>query len=132
MLNIGTQSDYGILMISYLLNKDDFVPLSELIKKMKLPQRYLARIASSLAKNGVLKSREGKIGGYKLSEKAKDISLYDYLKIFEGDLMLTKCSDKDFDCPWDGTCQHKGFFKNSLTKILTKELKKYKLLQLFN
>ncbi len=132
MLNISTQSDYGMLLISYLEKKKEFVPISELVKKMNLPQRYLARIAAQLASHKVLLSREGKIGGYKLTEKAKKMSLYDYLKIFEGEVTLTKCQKEGYDCPWYESCQHKGVLRNSLSRILSKELKKQKLLSLFH
>ena len=131
MLNISAQSDYGILMISYLLKKKEFVPLSELIENTKLPSRYMARIAATLTKNGVLESREGKIGGYKLSKKASNINLYDFLKIFEGDLTLVKCQKDGYDCPLDEVCKHNTFLKKTLSKILEKELQSYKLLSLF-
>ncbi|KKP74454.1 MAG: Transcriptional regulator, BadM/Rrf2 family [Candidatus Roizmanbacteria bacterium GW2011_GWA2_35_19] len=131
MLNISAQSDYGILLISHLTKSKGFIPLSELIEKTKLPARYMARIASSLSKAGVLESREGKIGGYKISEKGKKISLYEYLKIFEGDLAIVKCQKSGYECPWDEECQHKGFLRKTLSKILLAELKKFRLLQLF-
>ncbi len=131
MLNITKQSDYGIMLISYLKNEKDFVSLSQLLKKLDLPKRFLARIAAVLVKAGVLVSREGKVGGYKITNKAKNISLYDYLKIFEGDLAFVKCQDPTYDCPRQGYCQHSAFFKYNLTNVLSKQLKKQKLLQIY-
>jgi len=131
MLNISAQSDYGILMVSYLLKKKEYVPLSELIEKTNLPSRYMARIAATLTKNGVLESREGKIGGYKLTQKAIKMNLFDFLKIFEGDLTLVKCQKDGYNCPLDGVCKHNTFLKKTLSRILEKELKSFELLDLF-
>lgn len=131
MLTITNQSDYGILFISYLINQDDYVPLSEMVKKMKLPSRFLARIAAQLVKNKIVVSREGKVGGYKLTEKIEKISLYHYLKIFEGDLALSKCRDVKYHCPWEKLCQHKSFFQHTLHGIVTSALKRFRLKDLF-
>lgn len=131
MLNITNQSDYGIIFISSLVGKKEYIPLSDLLNKTKLPKRFLARIAAELVKNKVVESREGKVGGYRLTRKAQNITLYDYLKIFEGDLTLTKCVEKKYKCQWKNVCKHKSFLSNTLNQIVSKELKQKKLLDLF-
>jgi len=130
MLNLNSQSDYGILLIAQFKDKKGFTPLSELTKKLNLPHRYLARIASTLAYHDVLESREGKEGGYRLSKKGREMDLYEYLKIFEGDLAMTKCQKEGYNCPWGAQCQHKGFLENVLQKLLMTQLKKYRLLEI--
>lgn len=129
MLNITKQSDYGLLLISQLKDKKDYVPLSSVLKDVTLPKRFIARIAAGLVQANILESREGKVGGYRLAKKAKELSLYDYLKVFEGDLAITKCMIDGYKCPRDKNCIHKTFLKHSLSAILTRDLKKYKLLQ---
>ena len=129
MLNITKQSDYCMLLLSLLKNKKEFVPLSRLLKDIDLPKRFLARIAAELVQTKILDSREGKVGGYRISKLAVKLSLYDYLKIFEGDLALTKCTKPGYDCPWNKYCRHKSVFRHSLNEILSQDLKKYKLLQ---
>lgn len=132
MLTITNQSDYGILFISYLIGKDDYVPLSKIVEEIKLPSRFLARIAAQLAKNKIVVSREGKVGGYKLSDKINTLTLYEYLKIFEKDLILAKCADIKYQCPWEKLCHHKSFFQHSLHKVIVSALKQFKLKDLFN
>jgi Rrf2 family protein len=83
MLVINKQTDYAILFISNLRQKKDFVPLSEIVEKTKLPQRFLARIAAQLVKNQIITSREGKVGGYKLSINLNKLSLYDFLRFLK-------------------------------------------------
>ncbi|MEK7495725.1 MAG: Rrf2 family transcriptional regulator [Patescibacteria group bacterium] len=132
MLAITKQSDYGLILISFVYKKNGLVRLSELIEATKLPQRFLARIAAELVKNNLLISKEGKSGGYIISSKIKKISLYDYLTIFENDIIVSSCVDKDFDCKFEKICNHKDFIKKRLNIVLTKELKKIKLLQLID
>jgi len=130
MLNITKQSDYGLILISFIYKKNGLVKLSELIKETKLPQRFLARIAAELVKNKLLISKEGKSGGYLVTQKIKSISLYDYLIIFENDVIVSSCVDQNFDCKFEKICNHKDFIKKRLNVVLTKELKKIKLLEL--
>ncbi len=132
MLNITKQSDYGLILVSFVYKKNRLVKLSELIKETKLPKRFLARIAAELAKNGLLISKEGKTGGYLISPKIKTISLYDYLTIFENDITITSCVDEDFNCRFEKICNHKDFIKKRLNVALIKEIKKIKLLKLID
>lgn len=132
MLNITKQSDYAMLFVSYLNGKNNrYVPLSELIKETNMPQRFLARIAAELVKQNIVESKEGKVGGYKLSKKALDTSLYEFLKIFEGELRFTKCSHPNYECPWEYMCKHKSFLRHTLHQIVSQELKNWKLRNLF-
>jgi Rrf2 family protein len=132
MLAITKQSDYGLILLSFAYKRKGLIKLSELISETDLPQRFLARIAAELVKNGLLVSKEGKSGGYLISAKIKTISLYDYLKIFENDVIVSSCVDENFDCKFDKVCNHKDFIKKRLNVVLTKELKKIKLLQLID
>lgn len=131
MLNITKQSDYSMLFVSYLHGKNHFVPLSELVKETHMPQRFLARIAAQLVKKGIVISKEGKVGGYKLTEKAENTSLYDFLRIFEGDLNFVSCVKPDYSCPWEYMCKHKTLLRHTLHDLVSKELKNWKLRDLF-
>jgi len=132
MLAITKQSDYGLILVSYIYKKEGLVRLSDLIKATQLPQRFLARIAAELVKSGLLTSKEGKNGGYLITPKIKTFSLYDYLLIFENDVIVSSCVDENYECKYEDICNHKSFIKKRLNVVLTKELKKIKLLQLID
>lgn len=127
MLSISKQADYGLLILSLLKEKKEFIPLSQLVKTTKLPKRFLARIASILAKNKLIKSKEGKEGGYQLLKGAMKITLYDYLKIFEGNVCLTDCCDRGAKCSWMSFCPSSKIIKNQVNRDLIRTLKKWKL-----
>lgn len=129
MFKISKSSDYGLLLIEYLLSKNNFVSITDIVKKTRLPKRFLARIASILVNEGILESKEGKIGGYRVTDKLKSLSLYDYLKIFEN-FNFTLCSDKYKQCPWEKNCQHKNYFSNRLKNNFIHYLKSEKILKI--
>lgn len=132
MFTISNSSDYGLIIISYLLKKEGLVPLNDLVKGTKLPLRFLARIASELAKHNILESKEGREGGYKVADKVKKITLYEYLKIFEDDVETCKCCKENYCCDFKDLCEHGGFLQNKLKKILVDNLKKIKLTDIFS
>lgn len=127
MLSISKQADYGLMILSFLKNKKDFVSISQLVARTKLPRRFLARIASILAKNKLIKSKEGKEGGYQLLDRAKKITFYDYLRIFEEDLALTECCNRGTKCFWQSFCPQSIVIKNQVNKDLVRTLKKWRL-----
>ena len=129
MFNLPKQADYGLIILSLLIKQDKQTPLSSLIKTTKLPQRFLARIAATLVHSGLLKSKEGRVGGYIITKKINSISLYEYLKIFSGDVNF--CSCKTDSCEYEAICQHKNFLQKKLNQLITARLKKVKLLELF-
>lgn len=127
MFNIDSKSDYGLILLSELSNKKGFMPLSRLVEKTGLPPRFIARIASNLVKHGVLESKEGKVGGYKILKSLEKINLLDFLYIFNKDLEIVKCQNNRFTCGFDKICGHKVFFKKRITEIFIQELKKWTL-----
>lgn len=131
MFSISKQTGYALITVASLEKETDFVALSILAEKTKMPLRFLARIAAELTHHGILLSKEGKSGGYKLLKKLDDISLYDFLKIFEKDLSLTCCEEASHTCECEPYCPHKDFFTNKLAKLLYKQLKNYSLAEVF-
>jgi len=131
MLTFSKQSDYGLIIISQLLGRDEFVPLSELIKNTNLPHRFLARIAATLVNHKLLISREGRVGGYKLAKAVRSITMYDYLSIFEKNLTFLSCIHSKTKCKYEKVCKHKHTVHTKLNQIVLHQLKSIKLLELF-
>lgn len=52
-----------------------------------VPANYLAQILSELREGGLITSRRGKSGGYALARPPEKISLYDIVKLIEGDVL---------------------------------------------
>jgi len=132
MLKLSKKSDYGLLVISKLLHTDDYVSLSKLVEHTKLPLRFLARISAMLANSGILMSREGRVGGYKLGKRFPLLSVYDFLSVFENNLNMTGCQDKSGKCQFENICKHKDSVECKLQMVILEDLKKVKLSELFS
>jgi Rrf2 family cysteine metabolism transcriptional repressor len=61
--------------------------IEELAKMEAVPANYLVQILSELRTGGLIASRRGKQGGYVLSRSPEKITLYDIVKLVEGDLL---------------------------------------------
>ncbi len=61
--------------------------IEELAKIEAVPANYLVQILSELRNGGLITSRRGKRGGYVLSRPPEKITLYDIVKLIEGDLL---------------------------------------------
>jgi Rrf2 family transcriptional regulator, cysteine metabolism repressor len=61
--------------------------IEELAKIEAVPANYLVQILSELRNGGLIVSRRGKQGGYVLSRPPEKITLYDIVKVIEGDLL---------------------------------------------
>lgn len=127
MFTISNQSDYGLIILSLLHKKKNFVSLTELVEKTSLPKRFLARIAATLVNHGFLISKEGRVGGYQLVKNLKETNLYEFLKIFEGDITTTKCSVEEYDCKFEEICDHKDALKTKVNGIVRGQLERVKL-----
>jgi Rrf2 family protein len=132
MLKISKKTDYGLLIIAKLLKEEDYVPLAKLVEHTKLPPRFLARISAILARHGVLKSREGRVGGYKLGKLYYEISVYDFFSIFEKNMFMTSCQKKGYKCSFENICQHHRSVQEKLQNVILADLKKVALSELFS
>ena len=126
MITIPKKVEYSFLLISKLAeNQDKTVSLREVSKKTFLPYRFLGQLASYLKQGGILESKEGVGGGYRLKEGWKDKSFYDLLVILGEDKRMVSClSGKT--CVRMGKCSMQKIWKD-LETVFVDELKNLKL-----
>ena len=64
--------------------------IEELARLEAIPQNYLVQLLNELREGGLVDSKRGKTGGYRLSRNAEDITLKNVLSVVEPDLIETK------------------------------------------
>lgn len=112
MLRISRKVDYGLLLLSALSVTDKRrVGLRSLAEEYQVPYRFLSRIASELAAAGLVKSKVGVKGGYRLARRPEEISFYEVVKVLEGELELVECLKGGRDCGCKVECFHKQGMK---------------------
>jgi Rrf2 family protein len=87
MLKISRELDLALLLMGELQLKKS-TSLSEWAEEKKLPYRFLSKIAGKLKKAKLIKSREGREGGYWLNKK---ISVGQIIKAIDGDKGMVAC-----------------------------------------
>jgi len=78
-------------------------------ENLDLPESFLAKIFSSMAKAGIVLSRRGQHGGYRMGMKPDKISLKMVIEAVEGPFALTRCLRPVPACSAKG-CAVKQFF----------------------
>ncbi len=109
MFQISSKTDYGLLiMITLAKNPNDIKPLTPLAKNLGVSSSYLSQIANSLAKAGLIKSREGTKGGYFLARAARDINALEILEALSGKMKVRCAHSRGSICPHFKKCSLKS------------------------
>ncbi|MCD6410548.1 Rrf2 family transcriptional regulator [bacterium] len=130
-MKISTKTQYGLRALIYLARAGKKIcPLKEISKKENIPFDYLEKIFSKLQKQGIVKARRGKNGGYFLSCSPKKIKIKKVIEVLEGNWIAVKCLTKgNFVCPQEKKCLAKNFWQ-TLKKSIDKTLNKITLADL--
>ncbi|MBI3963470.1 MAG: Rrf2 family transcriptional regulator [Candidatus Kerfeldbacteria bacterium] len=93
MTTISTRTDYGIRVLAAIAERgiDATVSLGTIAQEKKLPLRYIAQIAVQMKRAGLLTSKEGVGGGYRLARPAQDIRVSDVFDALEGQVLPLQC-----------------------------------------
>ena len=87
-------------------SEDDCVcPAEEISNKLNIPKEFISKILQSLTDSGLVESKKGKGGGFKLAKQPSKIKLIDIVEAVDGlesfntcVLGFPNCSDKN-PCP---------------------------------
>ena len=127
MVTVSKRIEYGLAFVLFL-SKDRGVLLSlkEAAEILGLPYRFLGKIATDLREAGIIESKEGKNGGYKLGEGWGERSVYDFLEALGENKRMVACLSGESDCGREKGCKIKGLWLG-VERALTDELKRVKL-----
>ena len=130
MITIPKKVEYSILFISFLAkNNGETVSLAEVAKKLNLPYRFLGQLASALKTAEIITSKEGKSGGYSLSNGWKDRTLYDLLDALGENKHMVKCLSPNEKCAREAKCEIRKIWDKIETSFV-KELRNIKLAEI--
>lgn len=122
-MKITTKSIYAIRALHTLnmLSTDDKpIGIAVLAEKLAISNKYLEQIFSSLKRSGLVISTAGKLGGYKLSRPAEEISILDIISTMDGGVIPIHCVDNR-KCDVCSQCSVNGLWykmKNHIEEYL--------------
>jgi len=94
--------EYSLRVLAQLARRNKgatVTRIEELAKLEDIPQNYLVQLLNELREGGLVDSKRGKTGGYRLARPAEDISLKQVLAVVEPDLVATKITLKGSSGP---------------------------------
>jgi Rrf2 family protein len=113
-----------VLGLDYLAD-DSVVRIQEISKRQNIPKRFLEQILNDLKSAGILESKRGVAGGYRLKKPPDRITLAEVIRHIEGPLAPVSCVSERFyekcSCPDEGKCAIRSVMKevrDAIVKIL--------------
>ncbi|HEX5010190.1 MAG TPA: Rrf2 family transcriptional regulator [Planctomycetota bacterium] len=110
MIRFSRMADYGVLLLGHFASHEQaLASTSELAETYHMPRPVVANLLKEFCKAGLLESRRGLHGGYRLARPATDISLLDVLSVIDGPVQLIDCAVLDIagasgQCGYEDVC----------------------------
>jgi len=102
---ITRNTDYALRVLLRMAKTPGKVfTAGELIEESGIPGPFLRRLLQTLGKHGILRSYKGKSGGFSLKAAPGSIRVLDVMRIFQGNVKVTKCFFKKKFCPNRSQC----------------------------
>ena len=106
MFRLSRLSDYAIVLMSRIAGgKGEVVTARGLSADTDIPWPTVVKLLKMLAAGGVLRSIQGRNGGYALSRSPSKVSLIDIIETIEGPVALTECNRETGNCGIQKSCQ---------------------------
>ena len=89
-MKISVKIDYACRVMAELARlhrSGNLAQIEHLARTEAVPANFLAQILGKLRDYGLITSRRGNLGGYKLSRPPEEISLYDIMMAAEGECL---------------------------------------------
>lgn len=104
--------EYGIEGILYLARQggEESTFVREVSRATSIPETFLAKIFQKLASKGLVRSRRGFRGGFRLARPARRITLREIVEALEGPIRFHRCLDHLRDRGRRGRCHVRQVF----------------------
>lgn len=91
-MKLSKTSEYALRILIYMAKEpDQLYTAKQLVKELKVSDKYLRRLMTDLSKSGFIRSVQGREGGYIFVKNTNDIFLFDIIDSVEGMDKLNGC-----------------------------------------
>src|SRR5712672_1501988 len=128
-MKLSLRGEYALraLIVLGLNYGDSVVRIRTISQQQNIPKRFLEQILNDLKSAGVVESKRGVAGGYRLALPPEDISLATVIRHIEGALAPVSCVSGRFyekcSCPNEARCAIRSVMKEvreAVVKIVEK------------
>ena len=126
-MKLTVRGEYALRALIVLgLNYDQSVVQIQTISRLQnIPKRFLEQILNELKSAGIVESRRGVAGGYRLRLPPEKVTLAEVIRYIEGPLAPVSCVSERFyercTCPDESNCGIRSVMKDvreAIVKIL--------------
>jgi Rrf2 family protein len=116
-MKLSLRGEYALraLLVLGLNYKQSVVRIQTISQRQNIPKRFLEQILNDLKSAGVVESKRGVAGGYRLARAPEEISLATVIRHIEGALAPVSCVSERFyekcSCPDEARCAIRSVMK---------------------
>ncbi len=114
-MEITKAADYGLRAMYRLCQGPMNVSalIGDIANEMNIPAQFLHKVMPRLVKAGLVRSRRGARGGYKLAKQPSEISLLQIVQAIDGPIYINRCLFDHDDCTMEEYCPIRPVFQNA-------------------
>jgi len=125
-MKLSVRGEYALRAMQVLARDyqedDSVVRIQEISEKQNIPKRFLEQILNDLKSAGIVMSKRGVAGGYRLKRSPDQITLAEIIRHIEGPLAPVSCvSEKYYEkcsCPDESRCAIRAVMKELRDSIV--------------
>ena len=126
-MKLSLRGEYALraLIVLGLSFDQEVVRIQTISERQNIPKRFLEQILNDLKAGGLVESRRGVAGGYRLKREPEKITLAEVIRHIEGPLAPVSCvSERAYEpcsCPDESRCGIRSVMKevrDAIVKIL--------------
>jgi len=116
-MKLSLRGEYALraLLVLGLNYEQGLLSIQTISKEQNLPKKFLEQILNDLKSAGILQSKRGVSGGYRLARRPEEISLASVVRHIEGALAPVSCVSERFyercSCPDESRCAIRSVMK---------------------
>jgi Rrf2 family protein len=106
MLRLSKKSDYGLIALKHIAYEANGSPVNarEIAEAYNLPPDLLAKVLQDLKRSGIISSRFGSGGGYRMAKDPAKVTLRDVVQSIDGPVRFLACNTGRNKCNLTRRC----------------------------
>ena len=97
-MRLTTKSEYSLLALIYIARheKKGFIKIEDICTEYGISKKYLEQLLLILRASGLIRTKTGAKGGYRLAKPAREVSVANILRLMDGALAPTESVSRFF------------------------------------
>src|SRR5881392_202954 len=123
-MKLSLRGEYALraLLVLGLNYHQPVLRIQAISRQQNIPKRFLEQILNDLKSAGVVESKRGVAGGYRLARPPEEISLATVIRHIEGALAPVSCVSEQFyekcSCPEEARCAIRSVMKEARDAVV--------------